>query len=416
MKKLLTLMLATVFALSLFAGLNVSAATKTFTENFNSSWDWTKWANANNDEGEGNDDPKLDLNDFIISGGQLHMNTLATNNSFLYLMPRLGKTNKFTITWKMKSNVTNDSWIGVSVLKDTNDRFNGCNNMLVFFRMQPGAIAVQFDRGYPGGGGTVTQNSKMVGPGTVSADPKQWQNYKLEYNAGVYKAYVGNELLGTLNYDKLKNPGYISLNSCIADVVIDDFSVSYDTTASSSSASSSAQVSSKASSASSSKTASNPASQASSQAGISSDLTSTASVSTDSSAPAAYTNDDFKAKYEDVAIDYSSNIITLSRKINVSELLESFNMKDGYTVKAYEGSEEIADTAKTVSDTMTLKLFNGDQELNSFTIKTSFSSDDNSTPRQESNGGFPWVIVIILGAVVIIGGAGAAVYFLKLKK
>lgn len=419
MKKTLTMLLSLVFVVSLFAGLNVSAASKTFTENFGGAWDWTKWAHANNDDGDANDDPKLNTDEFVISGGQLHMNTLASNDSFLYLMPRIGTTNKFTITWKMKSNQTNDSWVGVSVMKDTNDRFNGCNNMLIYYRMQEGKIALQIDRGYPGGGGTVGQTSKIVGPALINADCKQWQTYKVDYAAGVYKCYVGNELLGTLNYDKLKNPGYISLNSCIADVLIDDFTVVYDTvtgsgsTSTTSTPASSSKSSSKASSTNTTTgttSKSNTTSTAASNTGASS-LT----ESSVSSAAAALTSDDFKAKYEDVTVDLTSSIITLSRKLTVSELLTSFKMKDGYTIKAFESGSEITDTAKTVSDSMTLKLYNGSEELASFTLKTNFTADSN-VPRQENKGGFPWAVVIIIIVVVVLGGAGAAVYFLKFRK
>ena len=209
-----------------------SAATeKTFSDDFSNGL--SKWSHANNDDVEMNDDKALDASkSYKVENGQLHIDAVYDANSFLFLTPEGVKAAEFKISWKMKSNITNDSWVGVSVLKDTKDRFNGSNNALCYFRFSDSGVAFQLGRGYPGGGGIVDQTPKLVGPGMLKLDVKKFHTYQVEYKAGVFKASVDGELVGTIEYAKLKNPGFISLNACVADVLVDDFKIVYSETAS----------------------------------------------------------------------------------------------------------------------------------------------------------------------------------------
>jgi len=231
MKKAFILLIVAVLVGSLFT-LPASAATeKTFFDDFSNGL--SKWSHANNDDNPDNDDKALDPNkSYKVENGQLHIDAAYDQNSFLYLTAEGVKAAEFVISWKMKANITSDSWVGVSVLKDSKDRFNGCNNVLCYFRFSDSGVAFQVGRGYPGGGGVVDLTTKMQGVGLLKVNPKEFHTYQVEYKGGVFKASIDGVEIGVLEYNKLKNPGFISLNACIADVLVDDFKITYSETAS----------------------------------------------------------------------------------------------------------------------------------------------------------------------------------------
>jgi len=203
-----------------------NAANQTFTEDF-SSGDFSQWTNGHLD-----DDPETVDDDEVIGvaeikDGVMHVNNKATGGSFFYIAPKDIKAKNFTISMKAKSLDFTGSWIGFSVRKDTNDRYNGSNNVLHAFKFEESAISFQSYRGYPGGAGVVALTKNTTQSAVFADKVDDWHTYKLVAEDNIFTAYVDDQIVGVVDYSNKKTDvaGYISINVCVGDVMIDDVSV-----------------------------------------------------------------------------------------------------------------------------------------------------------------------------------------------
>lgn len=226
MRKWMCILASLLLAATLGLAGSASAANQVFTDDF-SSGDFSKWTNGHLD----NDPDTVDDAEVIgvaeIKDGQMHVENKSTGGSFFYIAPKDIKAKNFTISMKVKSLDFTGSWIGFSVRKDTNDRYNGSNNVLHTFKFEETAISYQAYRGYPGGAGVValTKNTSEAAVFTDKVD--DWHTYKLVVKDNIYTAYVDDQIVGVVDYSnkKIDVAGYISINVCVGDVLIDDVRV-----------------------------------------------------------------------------------------------------------------------------------------------------------------------------------------------
>lgn len=117
------------------------------------------------------------------------------------------------------------------------------------------------------------------------------------------------------------------------------------------------------------------------------------------------------SKYTDAEVDNTAKTVTLTRPLNVSELRDTFEIPEGYTLEIQDASgAAVTDGQATVTDDMQLLFSNGSDEL-LYTLK--LEGDSASAPAEN---GFPvWAIVVIVAAVVLIG-AGVAAFLVYRKK
>ncbi|WP_214626625.1 family 16 glycoside hydrolase [Paenibacillus agaridevorans] len=203
-----------------------NAANQTFTEDF-ASGDFSQWTNGHLD-----DDPETVDDDEVIGVAEIkdemmHVNNKATGGSFFYIAPKDITAKNFTISMRAKSLDFTGSWIGFSVRKDTNDRYNGSNNVLHAFKFEESAISFQAYRGYPGGAGVVALTKNTTQSATFADKVDDWHTYKLVAEDNIFTAYVDDQVVGVVDYSnkKIDFAGYISINVCVGDVMIDDVSV-----------------------------------------------------------------------------------------------------------------------------------------------------------------------------------------------
>jgi|GEM_PF-2552345 hypothetical protein len=204
-----------------FGAVNANAAV-VFTEDF-SSGTFDKWTNAVLDDDPDTDDKEL-VDVAKIENGMLYINNKATGGSFFYIAPKDIKAKNFTISMRAKSLDFSGSWIGFSVRKDTNERFNGSNNVLHTFIMNETGIAFHAYRGYPGGGGVVSLAKQTTQNEPFTNNIEDWHTYTLIVKDNLFTAMVDDQIVGVVDYsnNRINEAGYISINVCIGEVYIDD--------------------------------------------------------------------------------------------------------------------------------------------------------------------------------------------------
>lgn len=219
MKKLGTVLLATLMIASMASAV-VSAAGLVFTDDF-SSGNFSKWSNLAIEEGD-----KADTEcsgKATIANSTLTIKNFDPVGSFFYLSPKNIKTKNFTVSMKVKSNTLNDGWIGFSVRKETNDRYNGSTNILFTYRLSTEGSWLGALRGYAGS--VADMSSKLTEKQSFTGDLLQYHVFKLVVKDTVFTAYVDDMKIGVLTYDKAATnaAGFMSINACMADVSIKDF-------------------------------------------------------------------------------------------------------------------------------------------------------------------------------------------------
>ena len=114
----------------------------------------------------------------------------------------------------------------------------------------------------------------------------------------------------------------------------------------------------------------------------------------------------------DSDITISETTITVNKKVNVQDFKASVYPSSQYTMNVVDKDGTIhADTDLITSDSK-VKVFEGDEEVATYTINVTVDLDDEETPAK-NNG---WVIAVISGAAVVIAGAVVAFVFLKKKR
>ena len=161
------------------------------------------------------------------------------------------RVKNFTVTFKVKfltEGVIERSWVGISFRKRAQSHYTGTNNLLFTLQRYADSAAVTghayavFDGGEPidlnnsrelyGDKLTLTQSQYSVPSGAAGAD-LPWVEYRLDVENNTYKLYADDTLVSdcTFNITKYDYFGYMSLNCCTANVLIDDFLVEVKDTA-----------------------------------------------------------------------------------------------------------------------------------------------------------------------------------------
>ena len=183
----------------------------------------------------------------------LHINNISGADTFFYMGPAGDyRVKNFTVSFKVKFLTeglevkTGDdkrSWVGVSFRKKSNSHYTGTNNLM--FTMQRYAESTQVTGHACAvlGGGSPTD---LAGVGSLygdklsierdaysvpSASPNEatpWIAYTLEVAESRYVLKANDRIIADCsfsipNYDYF---GYLSLNCCTANILVDDFAVS----------------------------------------------------------------------------------------------------------------------------------------------------------------------------------------------
>lgn len=388
-----------------------SAEGKTvFSDNF-SSGNFSKWSNPPLDNDPARKDTECE-NVAKIKDGAMAINNYATGGSFFYIGAKDIKMLNFTMTMKVKSNRFDDSWMGVSFRKDLNDRFNGCNNNIMALRFQGDkSVAAQMYRGYPGSAPALLTNAIEV---PYKQDTSGWLSWRLEVNGSSFKSFVNGQQIGEWTYTKNANEGYISVNACVFDgavddVVIQEYQAGGELPATTTKKGATTTKNNNTTAAPVNTTTSSKNVEVTSDSGTGADVTETTAPSEDSGF--------IKSIYKDVTVDNTFSSIKLTRELKVKDLLVSFKLSDGYSLKILDKNDaEVADTNTTVTDSMKVKVVRGSEDIKTYTINLDYKSGtdgDDSSANADWKGSSNTVLIIVIMAVVIAGGV---VTLLVLKK
>ncbi len=420
MKKILSIV-ATLTLFFTILILPTQAAAKTlFSDNFSSADLAAKWINPALD----NDSETVDKECegvATVKDGTLYLENNKRFGSFFYMGAKDIQLQDFTLTMKMKANLFNTGWLGVSFRKDANDRFNGCNNNFITLdfgkkNTQGNVIYSQAYRGYSGSSPATIPNKKDVDsktPTFYQGDTSGWHTWRIEVKGTSFKSYLDGQLLGEWEYKKNQTTGYISVNCCIFDGYIDDVTITeYEALPAPSVNSSSSAAESKPPVTTTSKP---PVNTSSSQpAASNSEVTSTESSSeadsssepgssqTESDTKAPETGALIKTKYKDVTVDNTFKAITLENTLNVKDMLDSFTIAEGYSIRLVDADgNTVEDQEAIVTDTMKLQVLQGSDAAAEYTLNI------NAKDTVTGNSGFPgWAIaLIIIGGVILIAAA-----------
>lgn len=117
------------------------------------------------------------------------------------------------------------------------------------------------------------------------------------------------------------------------------------------------------------------------------------------------------SKYTDAVVDNTAKTVTLTRQLNVSELRDTFEIPDGYTLQILDKSgNPVTDAQTIVTADMQLSFTKDGGAEQRYTLK--LEGDSAQNPQDT---GFPvWIIVVIV--VVVLAGAGVGGFFLYRRK
>lgn len=119
------------------------------------------------------------------------------------------------------------------------------------------------------------------------------------------------------------------------------------------------------------------------------------------------------SKYTDAVVDNAAKKVTLTRQLNVSELRDTFEVPDGYTLRVLDKSgAEVTDAQTIVTADLTLSFTKEGAAEQRYTLQI---EGDSQTSTEPEDGGFPvWAIVVIV--VVVVAGLGVGGFFLFKRK
>lgn len=176
----------------------------------------------------------------------LHLNNLSGADTFFYLgVANDFRVKNFVAEFRVKflaEGVKESSWVGLSFRKRANIFYTGTNNLLLTARryVASESLAGQTYAIFNGGGVTdLAQSGSLFGealdlktndytmPDTVASGDSSWLNVKYEVSGNNYKMYVNNSAVTNLTFDidDYDYYGYLSLNCCSANILVDDFKV-----------------------------------------------------------------------------------------------------------------------------------------------------------------------------------------------
>lgn len=178
----------------------------------------------------------------------LHLKNTTGADSFFYMGPANDyRVKNFTVEFRLKflaeGVVGSGSWTGISFRKKSNSHYTGTNNLMFVISRSKGATAVT-GQGYAVFGGGSPQDLGDVGTQTLYGDKLAfthtsysvpgategdlpWIDYKLVANGNTYKLYADEHLIADCTFDvnSFDYFGYLSLNCCTSNILVDDFSV-----------------------------------------------------------------------------------------------------------------------------------------------------------------------------------------------
>ena len=425
MKKILSIVTVLTMFIAVLILPTQAAAKTLFSDNFSSADLAAKWINPAID----NDPETVDKECegvATVKDGTLYLENNKRFGSFFYMGAKDLQLQDFTLTMKVKPNLFNTGWLGVSFRKDANDRFNGCNNNFITLdfgkKNTTGNVSYsQAYRGYSGSSPATITNKTDVDsktPKFYQGNTSEWLTWRIEVKGTSFKSYLNGQLLGDWEYKKNQTTGYISVNCCIFDGYIDDVTITeYEALPAPSVNSSSNATESKSPVTNTSKPPVNTTSSqsvASSNSGVintesSSEVSEPNSSQTESETKTTETGALLKPKYKDVTVDNTFKTITLENALNVKDMLDSFTIAEGYTIRLVDADgNAVEDQEAVVTDTMKLQVLQDSGTTAEYTLNI------NAKDAINDNTGFlGWAIaLIIIGGTILI----AAVVLLILVK
>lgn len=174
------------------------------------------------------------------------LNNTGAANTFFYIGPKGDyRVKNFTVEFRVKfltEGVQERTWLGISLRKKAQVHYTGTNNLLFVIQRYVDTNQITahnyaiFDGGEPTdlnnmrdlyGDKLALTSSTYAVPGGQAGQDLPWVTYKLVANGNNYKMYVDDFMVSDCTFSATKYDyfGYLSLNCCIANVLIDDFKV-----------------------------------------------------------------------------------------------------------------------------------------------------------------------------------------------
>ena len=176
----------------------------------------------------------------------LHLKNTSGANTFFYMGPGGDyRVKNFTAEFRLKfltEDVEERSWVGISFRKKANSHYTGTNNLMFVVQRYAEATAITghayaiFDGGSAndldlmqdlyGEKLSLTRTPYSV-PGAVAGEDLPWVTYRLIAEGNRYRITVDGAVVVDCTFDVPTYDyfGYLSLNCCTSNLLVDDFSV-----------------------------------------------------------------------------------------------------------------------------------------------------------------------------------------------
>ncbi|GHU98057.1 hypothetical protein FACS1894211_01180 [Clostridia bacterium] len=218
-----------------------------------------KWDNEfiDLDESDSNDVECADDKYAVRNDGGnkvLEINNTAANGSFFYIAPKEIRTKDFELSMRVKPLAAEGAWFGFSMRKSVNVRYNGCDNVMIYFRIEDragGGTSVRFQVMRGVGGSSMDDTARIKNPASDPAlhpdavpgdnesgksyiyDPSvsssvpvlnEWHTVKVAADGYYFRVYFDDLYMGYYYNDKnsANQYGYASINACVAHLYADD--------------------------------------------------------------------------------------------------------------------------------------------------------------------------------------------------
>ncbi len=171
---------------------------------------------------------------------------IPNSESFFYMTikdenSKLIRVKNFELSFKFRlaDGVQNACWFGTACRKDTDTRFNGCNNVMMgarFWNQTSVSPYGQRNLGQSGIGVSFKNEDRTGEPQNFTSEDvyAAWYTYKLVANDNKFDMYINDSHIGGCDIKQTSSNkhGYLSFVGCVAKVYIDDFRMTNnDTTA-----------------------------------------------------------------------------------------------------------------------------------------------------------------------------------------
>lgn len=179
----------------------------------------------------------------------LHLKNTSGADSFFYMGPAGEyRTKNFTVSFKLRflaQDVAVRSWVGISFRKKAQVHYTGTNGLMFVAQRDVNATGIGGSAFAVFSGGEPSDLSRTSGlygdklsisqkpyevAGASANNDMPWVTYKLTVSDSNYKLYINDSLIVDCTFDvpSFDYYGYLSLNCCAANVLIDDFDLQTD--------------------------------------------------------------------------------------------------------------------------------------------------------------------------------------------